>query len=143
LFVKLAPDLDDAALADLVAACIEAGAAGLIISNTTLARPAGLRGRHRGEAGGLSGAPLRQRATAMLRLVARLAEGRLSLIGVGGVASGADVLEKLGAGASFVQLYTALALEGPALLPRLKRELLAELDRAGLPDVTTAIGSGL
>jgi dihydroorotate dehydrogenase len=140
LFVKLAPDLADDALADIVAACIDGGATGLIVSNTTTARPATLRDRNAAESGGLSGVPLMARSTAMLRIVARLAGGRLALIGVGGISRGADVLEKLLAGASAVQLYTALALRGPGLLPRLKRELLLELDRAGLPDVSAAIG---
>ncbi len=142
LFVKLAPDLDDTSLPGIVAACIDGGAAGLIVSNTTTARPPTLLSRHAFQAGGLSGAPLKRRATEMLRLVAGLARGRLALIGVGGIASGGDVLEKLRAGASAVQLYTALALQGPALLPRLKLELLRELDRARLADVETAIGSG-
>jgi dihydroorotate dehydrogenase len=143
LLVKLAPDLPDADLPDIVDACIESGAAGLILTNTTLARPAGLRGRHAGEAGGLSGRPLLGRSTALLAAVARLARGRLLLVGAGGIVSGEDVLAKLRAGASFVQLYTAFALQGPALLPRLRRELLAALDRQGFPDVAHAIGSDL
>ncbi len=143
LLVKLAPDLEDGALEAVVAACIEGGASGLVVSNTTTARPAGLRGRHAGEAGGLSGRPLFAASTAMLARVARLAAGRLALVGAGGVTSGADVLAKLRAGAGLVQLYTAFALEGPGLLPRLQREILAELPRQGFPDIQAAIGADL
>ncbi len=102
-----------------------------------------MRGRHAHEAGGLSGRPLLAASTALLTAAARLARGRLVLVGVGGVASGEDVLAKLRAGASFVQLYTAFALQGPSLPARLRRELLAALDRHGLADVTQAIGTGL
>ncbi len=143
LLVKLAPDLAPADLPEIVETCIGEGAAGLIVANTTIARPPGLRGRHAGEAGGLSGRPLLAPSTAMLAEVARLTRGRLVLIGAGGIASGRDVLAKLRAGASLVQLYTAFALQGPALLPRLQRELLEALDRAGLDHVSHAIGADL
>ncbi|HET9019920.1 MAG TPA: quinone-dependent dihydroorotate dehydrogenase [Acetobacteraceae bacterium] len=143
LLVKLAPDLASADLPGIVAACIDAGVAGLTISNTTLARPAGLRGRHAGEAGGLSGAPLFAPSTAMLAEVARLARGRLTLIGVGGVATGRQALQKIRAGASLVQLYTAFALQGPALIPRLKRELLAAMDADGIRNIADAVGADL
>jgi dihydroorotate dehydrogenase len=76
----------------------------------------------------------------MLARAYQMARGRLTLIGVGGVFSGADVLEKIQAGATLVQLYTSFAYYGPALIPRLKRELLASLDRDGVPDVTAAVG---
>lgn len=143
LLVKLAPDLADADLPDIVSACIDQGAQGLIVANTTLARPGSLRGRHAGEFGGLSGAPLLAASTAMLAQVARIGRGRLLLVGVGGVGSGADVLAKLRAGASFVQLYTAFALQGPALLARLRRELLDAMDAHGHADVSSTIGAGL
>jgi len=143
LLVKLAPDLAPADLPDIVAACVDGGAQGLIVANTTLARPSSLRSRNASEAGGLSGAPLLQASTSMLAQVARIARGRLLLVGAGGVGSGGDVLAKLRAGARFVQLYTAFALHGPALLPRLQRELLDALDAHGHADVTAAIGAGL
>ncbi len=141
LLVKLAPDLAPADLPEIVAACIAHGVAGLVISNTTLARPPGLRSPHAAEIGGLSGAPLFAPSTAMLAAVARLAAGRLTLIGVGGICSGRQVLQKLRAGASLVQLYTGFALHGPALIPRLKRELLAALDADGFACVADAIGA--
>ena len=140
LFVKLAPDLEDRLLPDIVAACCDSGAAGLIIGNTTLARPASLRSIHKQEPGGLSGAPLMPRSTEMLRSVARLGRGRLSLIGVGGIVNGADVVAKLRAGASAVQVYTAFAYHGPRLLPQLKRDILENLDKSGIRDVASAVG---
>lgn len=141
LLVKLAPDLADAALEPLVEACAARGVAGLVLTNTTVARPDGLRGRHRGEAGGLSGAPLRDRAAEVLRRCFRLARGRLALIGVGGVASGEEALARIRAGASLVQLYTGFALDGPALVPRMVRELAAALRREGFGSVAEAVGA--
>jgi len=143
LLVKLAPDLAAGDLPDIVAACLDGGAQGLIVANTTIARPHTLRSRHAAQPGGLSGAPLLAASTAMLAQVARISRGRLVLVGAGGIASGADVLAKLRAGASFVQLYTAFALHGPSLLPRLQRELLAAMDAAGHATVTDAIGADL
>ena len=142
LLVKIAPDLGDGALEAIIETAVAGGVQGLIVSNTTVARPPGLRGRHAGEAGGLSGPPLRAPSTALLARAHRLAGGRLALIGCGGVSSGADVLEKLLAGACLVQLYTAFSYEGPALVGRLKRELLAALRARGLASVQDAIGAG-
>jgi dihydroorotate dehydrogenase len=102
-----------------------------------------LRSRNAVQAGGLSGAPLFAPSTAMLARAARLAAGRLVLVGVGGIMSGRQVLQKLRAGASLVQLYTGFAIEGPALIPRLKRDLAAALERDGFPSVEAAIGADL
>jgi dihydroorotate dehydrogenase len=143
LLVKLAPDLAERDLGDIVEVCAAGGVQGLIVGNTTLARPPGLCSRHAGEAGGLSGAPLRAPATRMLRRVASLAAGRLVLVGVGGIATGGDVLERMRAGAHLVQIYTAFALHGPALLARLKRELLAALREQGFATVADAIGADI
>lgn len=139
IWVKIAPDLDDGALADAVAVVAERAQA-LIISNTTLARPPGLRGAAAGEKGGLSGAPLLAPSTAMLARAFRLAEGRVPLVGVGGVASADDVLAKLRAGAHFVQMYTALAYHGPALPARILQELSATLAREGVSSLSALIG---
>ena len=141
LLVKLAPDLAEAALPEIVAASLESGIAGLILANTTVQRPPGLRSRHAQESGGLSGAPLMQRSTAMLRQVALLAGGRLLLVGVGGVMCGADLLEKLRAGAGLVQVYTGFALRGPGWVATLHRELRAALDAAGFATAAEAIGT--
>ena len=143
LLVKLAPDLSDAGLEAVVQTAIEEGAAGLIISNTTIARPAGLRSVNAQQAGGLSGAPLFARSTEMLALAGKLARGRLVLIGCGGVRTGADVLAKIKAGASLVQIYTEFAYAGPALIPRLKRELLEALRKEGFASVRDAMGAAL
>jgi dihydroorotate dehydrogenase len=143
LLVKLAPDLNESELAGIVEACVAGGVAGLVVSNTTIARPAGLRSRNATQAGGLSGAPLFAPSTALLARVARLAAGRLVLIGVGGVANGRQALAKLRAGASLVQLYTGFALHGPALIPRIKQELAAALRQDGFTSVADAIGADL
>ena len=141
LLVKIAPDLAPDDVAALVETCLAAGIAGLIVSNTTLARPAGLRGAHAGEAGGLSGPPLFARSTALLARIRRQAGTRLILIGVGGVDSGATALAKLQAGASLVQLYTGFAYAGPAIVPRIKQELLGLLRANGLARAQDAIGT--
>jgi len=141
LFVKIAPDLSEESLATLVAVCLSKGVEGLIISNTTLARPDSLRGRHKGEAGGLSGAPLFAPSTAMLKRAYQLAGGKLTLIGAGGVATAEDALAKILAGATLVQLYTAFAYHGPALIPRLRLGLAALLKARGFKTVFDAIGA--
>ncbi len=140
LLVKLAPDLSDDGLAAIVDLALEAGIAGLVLTNTTLARPTGLRGRHASEAGGLSGPPLRARSTEMLRLAFRRAHGGLVLIGAGGVETGEDALAKIESGATLVQLYTAFAYGGPRLIPRLLAEFANALHQRGHSDVASAIG---
>jgi dihydroorotate dehydrogenase len=141
VLVKIAPDLTDDGLAAIVETCVAEGVQGLIVSNTTITRPPGLRSPHAREAGGLSGAPLFSLSTRVLARAHLLARGRLTLIGVGGVASGADALTKIRAGASLVQLYTAFAAAGPALLPRIKRDLAAALRAGGFAGIQEAIGS--
>ncbi len=143
LLVKIAPDQAPGALEGVVAACVEGGADGMIVGNTTVARPDTLRGAARHEGGGLSGAPLRDASTAILRDTARLAAGRLVLVGCGGVATGADALDKLMAGATLVQLYTAFSSGGPAVIGRIKRELAAALRARGFASVRDAVGAGL
>jgi dihydroorotate dehydrogenase len=143
ILVKIAPDLSPAAVEPIVEAAVAQGMDGLIVSNTTIARP-GLRSVHRTQAGGLSGPPLRAMATEMLKRVAKLARPRgLVLIGCGGVGSGADAHEKLRAGADLVQLYAAFAYEGPALIPRIKRELAALLRRDGVRNVADIVGADI
>jgi dihydroorotate dehydrogenase len=124
LLLKIAPDLDGGAM-DAIAGVVRAsGIEGLIISNTTVARPATLAGMNAREQGGLSGAPLFEPSTLVLKGMRERVGAGLVLIGVGGVASGADALAKLRAGADLVQLYTALAFSGPGLVKRIKREML-------------------
>ncbi len=141
LLVKIAPDLADEGIAAVVETCVAGGVQGLIVSNTTISRPRGLRSANASQAGGLSGAPLFELSTRVLAKTALLARGRLTLIGVGGVRTGADALVKIQAGASLVQLYSEFAYAGPALIPRLKRELLATLRRAGFARVQDAVGT--
>ncbi len=140
LLIKVAPELDEAALADVVAVALAAGCDGLIAGNTTLAR-AGLRSPARAEAGGLSGAPLRPLALRSVATLHRLAGGRLPLIGVGGIASAEHAYAFIRAGASLVQVYTALVYEGPGLFRRMRRELAALLARDGFARVTDAVGT--
>jgi dihydroorotate dehydrogenase len=143
LFEKISPDLSEEGIASVVETSVAGGAQGLIVSNTTIIRPTGLRSPHAREAGGLSGAPLLSLSTEILRKAAQYAAGRLVLIGVGGITSGRDILAKLRAGASLVQLYTAFAYQGPALIARLKRELLAAITAEGFASVNDAIGGDL
>ena len=140
LLVKIAPDLGREALAAIVETCVTEGVQGLIVSNTTITRPPGLHSPEIHEPGGLSGAPLLRLSTAVLARAYLLARGRLVLIGVGGVSTGEHVLMKMQAGASLVQLYTAFAYAGPALIPRLKRELLASMRTFGFAHVRDAVG---
>ncbi len=140
VLVKIAPDLAPDAVQPLVETCIAHGVAGLIVSNTTIARPASLRSAHKGETGGLSGAPLFEPSTALLRQVYRLAAGRLTLIGCGGIATPEQAYTKIRAGAALVQLYAAFAYEGPRLIPELKRGLAALLKRDGFASVAEAVG---
>ena len=133
-FLKVAPDLEADEPGEIAAAVRRHGFDGIIVSNTTVERPASLRSPRAGETGGLSGAPLMQRSTAVLRAF-READADLPLIGVGGIASGADAYAKLRAGADAVQLYSALVYEGPALVRRIKRELAALLKADGFVSV--------
>jgi dihydroorotate dehydrogenase len=141
IFLKIAPDLTETDVRDIVEVAMARGVDALIISNTTLARPDTLRGASRGEAGGLSGAPLFAPATRVLAWARGVSGGRLALIGVGGISSGADAYAKIRAGASAVQLYTALAYEGPGLVARLKSDLAARLRADGFRTLAEAIGT--
>ena len=140
LLVKLAPDLTPAELADSAAVALAGGVDGLIATNTTLERPPSLRDPARREAGGLSGRPLFAASTAVLAELYRLTGGHLPLIGVGGVESGADALAKIKAGASLVQIYTALIGEGPGVVERIKGELAVLLRNEGYRTLADAVG---
>jgi dihydroorotate dehydrogenase len=143
VYVKIAPDLPEDGLEAIIAVAMQHQVAGLIISNTTLARPASLKSPLKREAGGLSGAPLFAPSTALLARAHNLAGGRLTLIGVGGVASPEQALAKILAGASLVQLYTGFIFHGPALLPRLKTGLAGLLRQRGFTSMAEATGAGL
>jgi len=143
LFLKLAPDLDASAEASIVEVALEAGIDGLVVANTTIARPPGLRSPHRDEPGGLSGAPLFAPSTALLGRIAARARGRLALLGVGGIASAEQAYAKIRAGASAVQLYTGLVYEGIGLLGRILDGLERLLDRDRLERLEQAVGLDL
>ncbi|MEO8714370.1 MAG: dihydroorotate dehydrogenase (quinone), partial [Acetobacteraceae bacterium] len=140
VLIKIAPDLSAAGLASVVQICIERGVQGLVISNTSIHRPGTLRSLHASEAGGLSGRPLFASSTALLARAHLLARGRLTLVGVGGIFSGQDALIKIKAGATLVQLYTALVFDGPAIVTRIRIELAAALRREGFVGVADAVG---
>ena len=139
LFVKVAPDLQPEDVADIADVITGSGIDGLIISNTTLARD-GLTSKNADETGGMSGKPLMERSTAILRDFRRATGGKLPLIGVGGISSGADAYAKIRAGASLVQLYTGLVYKGPELINDIKRDLVRLLRRDGFRRVSEAVG---
>lgn len=140
IFLKVAPDLDPDEVETLVEGCVARGLSGIMVSNTTLTRPP-LASPLREEAGGLSGAPLMALSTHVLGEFAAAAQGRLTLVGVGGISSGADAYAKIRAGADAVQLYSALVFEGPGLVTRIKRELAARLRADGFASVSEAVGA--
>ena len=141
LLLKIAPDLDAIALDDIAAVATAAGIEGMIVSNTTIKRPPSLKSAFASQTGGLSGAPLLAPSTEILREMYARVGGKLVLVGAGGVGSGEDAYRKIRAGATLVQLYTALAYEGPDLVERIKRELLACLARDGFSRVEDAVGA--
>lgn len=140
LLVKLAPDIADADLPDIVRVIENHGVDGIVVSNTTLSRD-GLRdAAFASQAGGLSGRPLFARATRMLARVYGLTGGRLPLIGVGGIDSGDAAVAKVRAGASLLQLYTGLVFEGPKLIGEIKRALLKAIREAKTADLGGLVG---
>jgi dihydroorotate dehydrogenase len=141
LLVKIAPDLTPEEREDIASVALAAGADGLIVSNTTVDRPAGLVSPNAMEPGGLSGRPLFAASTALLADMYRLTRGGLPLIGVGGVASAADAYRKIRAGACLVQLYTALVFAGPGLVTDIKVGLVELLRRDGFTCVAEAVGA--
>lgn len=140
LLAKVGPDLTQAQMVAIAEVALTTGVDGLIIGNTTVARPKDLRSRDRAEAGGLSGDPLFRPSTECLAEIYRLTKGRIPLIGCGGIADGATAYAKIRAGASLVQLYSALVFHGPGLVQRIKQELTQLLRRDGWNSVTEAVG---
>jgi len=140
VFLKVAPDLAAGDHERIVRAALDNGIAGLIVSNTTLSRPP-LRSRHANETGGLSGEPLRDLALDQLRRFRAVAGGELPLIGVGGIAGAEDAWARIRAGASLVQLYSALVYEGPGLARRIVRGLEKLMRRDGFGSIAEAVGS--
>lgn len=141
VFLKIAPDLGGDDLAALAEVALGAGISGIIATNTTLSRE-GLKSAHRGETGGLSGAPLFEKSTRVLAELSVLTAGKLPLIGVGGVGSADDAYAKIRAGASAVQLYTALVYRGLSVVGEIVTGLEALLARDGFTRVADAVGAG-
>jgi dihydroorotate dehydrogenase len=141
ILLKIAPDLSFESLDALVATALKRSIDGLIISNTTIARPETLQELVLArESGGLSGAPLFRLSTQMLAQTSLRVAGRMPLIGVGGVNSGPAAWAKIRAGASLVELYSALVYKGPALVDEIKRHLLREIDAAGIASLSQVVG---
>ncbi len=141
IFLKVAPDLEDGEVEAIVETVKANGLNGIVVSNTTIARPADLASPQAAESGGLSGRPLLAASTAMLARFHAANNGHLALIGAGGIASGADAMTKIRAGACAVQLYSALVYGGPGLVQRIKSDLAARLRAEGFASVTDAIGA--
>jgi dihydroorotate dehydrogenase len=140
IIVKIAPDIAEDDLAPIVERLTAHRVDGIAVSNTTLARTGLSEARIAAEAGGLSGRPLFHRSTVVLARVHQLTGGAIPLIGIGGIDSGAAAIAKLEAGASLIQLYTGLIYEGPSLISRIKRDILATLERERLGSIKALVG---
>lgn len=140
IFLKVAPDLEPADIDTIARIAIDKRLGALVVSNTTISRPA-LRSHHAGETGGLSGAPLRALATQRLRDFRKATGGAIPLVGVGGIATADHAWERIRAGASLVQLYSAMVYEGPGLGARIARGLEALMRRDGFASIAEAVGS--
>jgi dihydroorotate dehydrogenase len=141
VFLKIAPDLSAEEIAQIAEVALESGIAGIVATNTTLRRE-GLKSLHKDQPGGLSGTPLFESSTRVLALLSQLTEGRLPLIGVGGVSSAEEAYAKIRAGASAVQLYTAMVYQGIGLPSRIAHGLDQLLARDGFATVAEAVGTG-
>ena len=140
VFLKVAPDLEPADVDAIARIALDKGLGALIVSNTTITRPA-LRSHHAGESGGLSGAPLKPLALERLRDFRKATGGAIPLVGVGGISSAEDAWERIRAGASLVQLYSAMVYEGPGLGARIARGLERLMRRDGFETIAEAVGS--
>lgn len=141
LVLKIAPDLTEADKVDIAAVALDLALDGLTITNTTIERPSSLKSNHRSETGGLSGAPLFDASTRVLSDMYRLTEGKIPLIGVGGISSGEQAYQKIRAGASLIQLYSALVYFGPPLVSEILEDLSRLLKRDGYNSVSEAVGA--
>jgi dihydroorotate dehydrogenase len=141
VLVKIAPDLSEAEIDDILEVIADLGVSGIIATNTTIERPETLKSRWNAETGGLSGEPLRERSTKIIRYIYQHTEGRLPIIGVGGVFTAEDALAKIMAGAVLVQTYTGLVYEGPRMPWRVKRGIVKFLEMKGVASVQDLVGS--
>ncbi len=140
VLVKIAPDVSDAELEYMVETIRQSGAAGIIATNTTLSRD-GLTHNHAGETGGLSGRPLTERSTEIISRVYRQTEGKLPIIGCGGIFSSEDAYDKIKAGSSLVEIYTSFIYEGPQITRRLHNGIRELMQRDGFAHISEAVGT--
>ena len=141
VLIKIAPDLNDDEIEDIANVVQETKIDGMIISNTTISRPESLQSRHAKEMGGLSGEPVKELSTQVIRKMYRKTRGTIPIIGVGGIGSGADAYEKIKAGASLVQVYSMMVYEGPFVAMKIKRDLVTLLRKDGYLSIGDAIGA--
>ena len=140
MFLNVAPDLDFAEVERVVLQARQYGMDAIIVSNTTIARSDSLKSVHKGEGGGLSGQPLFEKSTEILREFYTASKGSIDLIGVGGISNGAQAYAKIRAGAKAVQLYSALVYHGPQLVTQICEDLSARLKADGFENITQAVG---
>jgi len=140
ILIKLGPNMNDDAKKHMAEIAMHCEVDGLVVANTTSERPETLQSKHSKETGGLSGPPVKQAALQTLRDMYRLTNGKIPIIGVGGIESGADAYERIRAGASLLEIYTALVYKGPGLVPKIKRDLAALLHKDGFDSVADAVG---
>jgi dihydroorotate dehydrogenase len=141
IFLKVAPDLGEGEPDQIVRAALQHRIDAIIVANTTVSRPS-LRSKHRDEAGGLSGVPLKSLATNALREFRSASGGEMPLIGVGGIASADDAWKRIRAGASLVQLYTAMVYDGPGIAARIALGLARKVKQEGMASIADAVGTG-
>lgn len=141
ILVKLAPDLNMLQQQELAQTVLESGVDGLILTNTTLARPDFLPPKFRKQKGGLSGAPLKDKSTEIIGNFYKMTKGKIPIIGAGGVSSGADAYDKIKAGASLIQLYSALIFQGPELINQINNDLIKLLEQDNHDNILNAVGT--
>ncbi|CAM3515478.1 quinone-dependent dihydroorotate dehydrogenase [Marinicrinis lubricantis] len=140
IFVKIAPDLNETELKDIIDVVSKSEISGIIATNTTLSRD-GLQHPNATQAGGLSGRPLTARSTEVIRTIFQATDGKLPIIGVGGIFNADDAYEKIRAGASLVEVYTALIYRGPGLLKEIGQGLIRRLEQDGFSRISDAVGA--
>ena len=141
ILFKISPDIEDKQIRDIALMSLAFDIDGLIISNSTIERPSTLVSQYRNEIGGLSGKPLFLNSTLLLKKMYNFTNGRIPLIGVGGISNGIECYEKIKSGASLVQLYTALVYQGPSIIDKIKNEILSCLKIDGFQNIKEVIGT--
>lgn len=141
VLVKFAPDLTEDQQEEMAGAAMESGVDGLILGNTTLDRPDFLDQNFAAHKGGLSGAPLKDKSTAVIHNFYKLTNGKIPIIGLGGISNGYDAYQKIKAGASLIQLYTALVFKGPGVVKEIKQSLLDHLRMDDFANIGEAVGA--